>query len=34
VLTGEGMGDFARNELLDDLTFELDAMGTVFDDGF
>jgi hypothetical protein len=34
VLAGEGMEDIARNELLSDLTFEFDAMGTLFGDGF
>ena len=29
VLAGEEMEDFARNELLRDVTFGLDALGTV-----
>lgn len=34
MLAGEGMKDIARDELLGDLPFELDAMGTVFGHGF
>lgn len=33
VLGGESQEAFARNELLGDLTFELDAAGTVFGHG-
>jgi hypothetical protein len=34
VPAGEGVERFARNELLGDLSFELDAMGTVCGHGF
>jgi len=34
VPAGEGVERFARNELLGDLSFELDAMGTVSGHGF
>jgi hypothetical protein len=34
VPAGEGVERFARNELLGDPSFELDATGTVFGHGF